>query len=181
LIQVHDSIIPPPILGAVLSTLPNMGWNYGWKSNPDVRFTHWHHEVLGTGYGQRNDARSEFPTLPEYEPILQLWNWYEGRFGSADLLRCYLNCHTHGVEGYPHQDSTETGETTVLIYLNTEWKFAWGGETAFALNGDIVKSVLPKRGRIVMFPSEHWHCARPVSRICAEPRITLIYKTRKKS
>lgn len=51
---------------------------------------------------------------------------------------------------------------TVLFYLNDEWNPNWGGETVFYdENFDIIKSILPKPGRCIIFDGRIPHSARP--------------------
>jgi SM-20-related protein len=59
-----------------------------------------------------------------------------------------------------------------------EWKIDWGGETIFWDRGkrEIVKSILPKSNRLILFESNIWHGARPLSRYCSMLRITLMFK-----
>jgi hypothetical protein len=65
-----------------------------------------------------------------------------------------------------------------VIYLNKTWEAQWGGETTFynASKTEIVNAILPKYGRAVTFPGTVPHCARSLSRICAEVRTTLMFK-----
>ena len=48
-------------------------------------------------------------------------------------------------------------EITALIYGNKEWKINWGAETIFtdseSQDSEIIKSVIPKPGRLVLFDS----------------------------
>jgi hypothetical protein len=65
--------------------------------------------------------------------------------------------------------------------MNSEWEPDWAGETVFLdERGDIVRSVLPKRNRAIVFPARLWHAGRGVSRKCVELRQTLIFKVRKR-
>jgi SM-20-related protein len=177
-ITVNDTFAPVDLVEGVAAETDHFGFVYGWKSQSKYEFGHWNHDVLGTPIWQKEDARALFPPEPEYKPIWKLWELHEGVFGKADLLRCYLNQHTYGVEGYAHPDSDDTGDMTSIIYLNRTWERDWGGETTFFDDEEIIKAVLPKFGRLVSFPSEIWHCARAVSRICPQARVTLIYKYR---
>jgi predicted 2-oxoglutarate/Fe(II)-dependent dioxygenase YbiX len=59
----------------------------------------------------------------------------------------------------PHADSgpgLENRYFTILCYLNDGFD---GGETFFST---LKYSVMPKRARVVIFPSEYVHCAMPV-------------------
>ena len=67
---------------------------------------------------------------------------------------------------------------TYLIYVNEQWDRDWAGETVFFDGHNILKAVLPKWNRLVIFPSAMDHCARSVSRICSKLRVILVYKSK---
>jgi SM-20-related protein len=96
------------------------------------------------------------------------------------LLHCYLSGYMHGAQGYVHTDPC-VDHYTALVYMNDRWEPDWAGETVFLDERDeIVKSVLPKKNRVVIVPA-HFRCAdRSVSKKCPVLRKTLIFKTRKR-
>jgi hypothetical protein len=59
------------------------------------------------------------------------------------------------------------------------WDTGWAGETVIldGVQGDIIKAVLPKHGRVLIFDSKLWHGARPVTRACPVLREVLVFKT----
>ena len=65
---------------------------------------------------------------------------------------------------------------THLIYLNEEWNIDWGGETVFVINGEIEKAVIPKYGRLIIFPGNIYHAARSVSKFCPVARQIIVFK-----
>jgi hypothetical protein len=92
-----------------------------------------------------------------------------------------MNAYTYGTEGYFHADSQRRDERTVVVFMNDYWEPDWAGETVFLDAGaEISKSVLPKRNRAVVFPSEVQHAGRGVSRKCTVLRRTLIFKARRR-
>jgi hypothetical protein len=91
-----------------------------------------------------------------------------------------MNAYTYGTEGYFHTDSARDDDRTAIIYMVDQWDPDWAGETAFLdAQGDLWKSVLPRRNRAIIFPSNIQHVARSVSRKCVALRKTLIFKTRR--
>jgi hypothetical protein len=96
-------------------------------------------------------------------------------------LRCYINAHTYGIEGYPHTDSFREHDKTIVIYLNPEWSRDWGGETLVYDGDTIVHAGLPKFNSAVVFNGNQVHCARGVTRTCPEVRYTLMFKYAPKS
>lgn len=172
MIKVLDGIITADVIGMAAKASESAPWKYGWHSTKSVQFSHWNHEIV-----QVNKRNISPLTLAE--PYVRVWDEVKDALPiGAFPIRCYANCHTYGVEGYPHTDSLHDEETTTVIYLNREWKREWGGETAFYDGQENIKSVMPAFGRVVMFASNIVHCARSVSRICPVARMTLIIKAR---
>jgi hypothetical protein len=91
----------------------------------------------------------------------------------------YLNGYTYGTDGYFHADSLRPDEHTTILYVNDYWEPDWAGETVFLdEHGDIIKAVLPRRNRAVIFPSDIQHAGRAVSRKCVVLRKALVFKAR---
>lgn len=179
--RVIDDFVPDDVMTKTAAATSKFGYKYGWHSNKKYQYTHWHHEILHGGPHNNDNLEANLLNNKRimHQELIPLWQFFkESLFPGAQLLRFYANQHTYGVEGYPHTDSQRTGEVTALIYLNKEWKPEWGGETVLFDNDEIVKSVLPKYGRVLMFNSDQLHCARAVSRICTQQRTTLIFKVK---
>ena len=183
MISVLDQAIPDDLLSRVDDAVARCQFSYGWRSKLGLGFGHWHDDILDAGIDNTEDISSWLDLTSrsrDLQGIAELW-WHFSRttLVGHDLLRCYVNGHTYGTDGYPHKDSTRTGELTTIVYMNTEWKKEWAGETVFFDEaGEIVKAVLPRYGRVVTFPSEMEHCARSVARACPVLRVTLVVKSR---
>jgi hypothetical protein len=115
-------------------------------------------------------------------PLMRAWEFLrDSQLANDVLIRCYLNGYTYGTDSYFHLDSQRPDEHTTVIYVNDYWDPDWAGETVFLdARDEIVKSVLPKVNRAIIFPANMKHAARGVSRQCPVLRKTLIFKTRKK-
>jgi SM-20-related protein len=114
--------------------------------------------------------------------ILEIWNVIKKHLDSNDeLVRCYANLITIGLDQRMHFDDENPNSKTIIIYLNDTWNVDWSGETVFwdRNNREIIKSVLPKFNTAVLFSGNIWHGVRPVSIFCRVPRITLMFKTQK--
>lgn len=172
-IVVHDDAIPAFLIRA--ANLSKQSLTYGWKSNPELGFGHWNHNFGNLRTDKDRDAIAA--SLPI--TLVPIWTQVNRLLGGMTLIRCYVNGHTFGAEGYPHTDSVEETDRTVVLYLNEEWKREWGGETAFYEGDEIVRSVMPRFGRCVIFPSNIVHCARAVSRICPVLRLCLVMKAKR--
>jgi SM-20-related protein len=121
-----------------------------------------------------------------------IWEWFKSKTDVQDsnLNSCYINTMTFGDEGFTHIDGeVEDNVITCIIYMNPEWHSQWGGETVFYggeftddfgdswyYNHDIVKSVLPRYGRAVIFDGHIPHSARSISKKCYMERKTLMFK-----
>jgi hypothetical protein len=177
-IAVYDDFIEEPLLEGVVGIIRQQGFRYGWKSNKQVIFSHWNLGFTPTGTDSRNqkDIRSELP-----EPVLKLWESFQPIVlpGHPVLIRAYSNAYTYGNDGYIHQDSNSAEEITAIIYVNKGWNANWAGETAiFSQSGEIIRSILPKWRRLLIFPANSFHVGRAVSRICPQLRTVLVFKAR---
>lgn len=150
------------------------GYTYGWKANVDVASYHWNIRFGGSGAYERTDITIEKEDVPEL--IWKIWTRINGN-NNKRLVRAYVNGYTFGTEGAIHIDSPHAGNKTHLMYINTEWKPEWAGETVFFMNGEIFRSILPKPGRFIEFPGNIPHDARSVSRLSGVLRRVLVLKS----
>lgn len=173
-VRVHDGLISFELLEALRVEILSQGFKYGWNSNSDVEFGHWN--TFFAGKSKRNRA-----------PVGELLDGVIKQVAEeikklvlppdSQIIRCYSNAYSFGTEGYPHTDSKIASDMTVVLYLNPQWRPEWAGETVFFdADDEIHTAVLPKFGRIVVFPSAMLHVARSVSRICSELRLVFVLK-----
>jgi len=98
----------------------------------------------------------------------------------AELRGVYANGHTYGLESRIHRDSRQ-GEIskTALIFLHRFWAMSWGGETCFYQGGsnDLIKAVLPKPNRMIVFDGEIPHNVRSPAISCEFLRTSIAFKT----
>jgi SM-20-related protein len=175
-IRCFDDAIPEDLLAEAIAEVERRGWQYGWRSNKMLGFGHWN-IVLSDSKIEREEVYHEVPQC-----IRDLWDYIQPRFMPTTpvLVRAYANAHTYGVEGYIHRDSKFETDETCVIYYEKDWKPEYAGETIF-LNEDednILKAVLPKYGRMTIFPGNIKHAGRGVSRICPVARRVLVMKGR---
>lgn len=173
MIAVREDLLTPEELQPCIDWLHKAPWSYGWKSDRDISFGHWNVDIARGAVTNSVDVSSRLP-----KPFKYVWKKLLAAYPGAVLLRCYANQHTYGTEGYIHTDTTRAEDQTCVIYLNRDWDANWGGETTLYNHEKtaIAASVLPKIGRILVFPGAIPHRAQPVSRICAKARLTLMYK-----
>ncbi len=99
-----------------------------------------------------------------------------------DLLqfeRSYASANPYGTVHESHTDwEKHVNGITVMYYLNNFWNLKFAGETVFydTENQDILKSIIPKPGRIIVFDGNIEHCARDVRRDFNDLRMVLTFK-----
>lgn len=169
-----DDAIPESLAMLALAEIAGRGFHYGWHSNRKHPFSHWN-LTFGGRHRKNRDAVDD--VIP---PAIQaVWDHLaREHLPGMTLVRCYANAHTFGTEGYPHRDSPEADDRTIVCYMNPVWKLEWAGETVLFEDGEIVRAVMPKWRRILCFPGAVLHAGRGVSRICPAIRTVLVFKAK---
>lgn len=178
--HVIDNFLDEEIYTTLSEIANRSSYTPGWKSSKKTDpHGHWNINFAKTLAGAANLADISY-SMPDKLKIA--WNSIKEKYSLEDmkLLRCYINAHTYGVDGYTHKDSFRDDEWTIVIYLVDKWNVDWAGETIILEDDEIVKSVIPKRNRAVIFPGKNMHAARAVSRMCYDLRRTLMFKFRAK-
>jgi SM-20-related protein len=182
-IHVVDDFLPATTYHVLAELISNSPLTYGARSNLRTDpHGHWSHSFVEAHRMNLADVSGDLRREEWLSPIEKAWEFMRAtRFADDVLVRCYVNGYTYGTDGYFHVDSERPDEYTTLLYLNDYWEPDWAGETVFlGANGDILKAVLPKSNRAVIFPADLQHAARGVSRKCAALRKALIFKTRRR-
>lgn len=181
-ITVNDTFVTPVLMEQIQQFFErSVRWSYGWESAAnDAPFCHWNHDFLKTSRRNAEDSQMLLFLQDDHAILQEIWmKLRDGPLRGHVLLRCYANAHTYGTEGYPHLDARQPDFFTTIFYVNPVWKPDWAGETVFFnADRDIAKAVLPKPGRLVIFPGNILHVARGLSRACPAMRVTLMFKTR---
>ena len=175
-IQTFNDFLPPDILSAIDQEIVEQGWQYGWRSrskrDTGIPFGHWNIDFTKAGSENGLDVSDRLP-----ESLSLAWQHIQEKYcPGSNLLRCYINGHTYGVEGYPHTDTIRIGNKTLLVYLSRDWKRDWGGETVFYNDDDVIYAELPKRNKAILFEGSIAHVAKGVTRACPSLRVTLMFK-----
>lgn len=98
-----------------------------------------------------------------------------------DLLkpeRIYASANPYGTVHESHVDYPldSKGGITVMYYLNNHWDLKFAGETVFYDNQEIMKSIIPKPARAIVFDGFIEHCARDVRRDFNDLRMVVTFK-----
>ena len=167
-----DNLFPKDLADKLEAYVANSPFKYGWPSNKNVGYAHWNYSIVKGGALNGLEVADQLPPL-----LAEAWEHLQKQYlGEQTLIRCYTNAHTFGIEGYPHTDSIREHDHTVVMYVNRNWRREWGGETVVYNGNDIVHAELPKFNKGLIFKGNQYHCAKAVSRICPELRMTLMFK-----
>lgn len=182
-IRVLDEFLPLTAYDELAELMTNEPMVYGSRSNMRTDpHGHWSRSFAEAGRVNLADISSDLSRDERLAPLKRAWEFLrDTQLANDVLIRCYLNGYTYGTDGYFHSDSQRPDEHTTVMYMNDYWEPDWAGETVFLdAQGEILKSVLPKRNRVVIFPADVQHAGRAASRKCTVLRKTLIFKTRKR-
>lgn len=140
-------------------------WKFcGWTGNPREPLRHW----------------AAYP--PVEGLVKQIWDFINEDLEDAGIFvtpeRAIMNLYNHGDNSWIHRDGNESEDWTVVLFLNEQWHYNWGGDfTIIHDNGeDIIASFLATPGRFVAFRSNLLHGARPVSRDAPFPRFGIAFQ-----
>ena len=179
-IKVVDNVLDDDLTKRVYELSCSLPFKFGWS---DGHYdSYWNHNIFGSHKGYPSINEIENPIYQEVNEVIKQ------KFGiDTNADRIYINCINYGSESHPHIDCVSG--TTFIFYLCPMWNVHWGGETAFftgEFNEDfmhpvfyeteIIKSVLPKRNRVVIFDGNIMHSVRPLSKTFKGNRLTLMYK-----
>jgi len=183
-IYVIDNFYNTENLNNVIQKSNDYKWTFGRYDLVDD--VYWTIQVYGTF------SQIHYDNFFELREIELLWEEFSNKFKipKEKLYACYLNGITYGIEAYPHVDWSKANcWTTVIIYLTDQWNSHWGGETSFFdkdfvtdpsnnifYQHDIIKSVLPKYNRMVIFDANITHAVRTISKSFKGLRKTLMFK-----
>lgn len=166
----------------IVEQLSSAIWRFGWPINHSAfARTCWHSFIAGSSRVERQPADGELATHPRWGFLSAFWDRVRSaHMPGATLLGVYANGQTFGQDSPIHRDNivSETG-LTVVMFCNDHWATCWGGELVFYddQKENIIKAVLPKPGRIVIFNGLVPHSARSPSANCDRLRMTLAFKT----
>ena len=181
-IQLLDDAFPAALYDELSRLISSEPLSYGARSNAlSDPHGHWSRKFVPGGAHNLADIAGLLRQKEELCPLNAAWEHLKNvHLQHSVLIRCYLNGYTYGTDGYFHTDSDRKDESTVVVFMNETWDPDWAGELAFLdAAGDILKSILPRRNRAVIFPASLSHAGRSVSRQCVELRKTLIFKARR--
>ena len=109
-----------------------------------------------------------------------------------EVRNAYLTGHFFGMTDFPDCDSESSDDCTLIINLNKEWDFLWGGQTIFfdCYYDHITKQIIrqstdtklayPVLNQALFFPSNIFYYTESTSKDCPEMRLSLTILLEKK-
>lgn len=181
-VQVVDDAVLSEELDQIHRQLNKAIWRFGWPIDNGPFFRPcWHVFIAGSQRAQHESCESELRGLDGWNFLAGVWDRIRSDFLQDEtLVGVYANGQTCGQDSPIHRDNRPgLAGRTVVVFCNSHWASAWGGELTFYSNDktDVIKSVLPRPGRIVIFNGEIPHSAKSPNMNCAELRLTLAFKT----
>lgn len=181
-VQIIDGAIDVNEQRQIVEQFKSAVWRFGWPRN-DAVFSRpcWHIFIAGSRRPEGQSCEEELRDSTEWGFLAPIWARVKRTFlPEATLLGVYANGQTLGQDSPIHRDN-KPGEvgTTVIMFCNGYWASCWGGELVFYNNSkaDVVKAVLPKPGRVVLFNGHMPHGAHAPSIMCDQLRVTVAFKT----
>lgn len=189
---VIDNFFPKDLIDSVVLESHKQKWSFTRSdSNGDM---YWTNVIFGSNYCKKEDI-----TLNNFvsENVKKCWEFFKVKsncnLNDDNLDSIYFNGLTYGTESHAHVDTYGRDLVTVIVYVCESWNSHWGGETVFFsgehsknpsdsifYSHDIIKSVLPKNNRIVLFDGSIVHAVRPLSKSFKSLRKTLMFKIKNK-
>lgn len=175
-IQVIDDFLTVSEKAEISRVCAGPIWRYGWPidSTPFARPC-WHSFIAGSRRNEYESCEEELLEDERWGFLSGFWGRVQNRYlPTATLLGVYANGQSFDQDSPIHRDNLpdEPGQT-VIVFGNEHWATSWGGELVFYENAktDVVASVLPEPGRIVIFNGQMPHSARSPAIGCDRLRV----------
>lgn len=189
---VLDNFFPKDLIDSLIFESYDYKWNF---SKADLKNDlYWTNFIFGKNYNNKETEYCGFRSKKAEE----CWEFFKNKVNCGitnnNLESLYFNGLTYGLEAHAHKDSDQDDYVTVITYVCESWNSYWGGETVF-FSGDfvdnpadkvfyeheIIKTVIPRYNRVVIFQSKMVHCVRPVTKSFKGLRKTMMFKIKNKN
>tara|TARA_B100001113_G_scaffold196016_1_gene160768 strand:+ start:345 stop:953 length:609 start_codon:yes stop_codon:yes gene_type:complete len=131
------------------------GWQFIFDDSPDDNLSTF---SLGRAI--------DYPNYGEFDYFCKQHVFPRAGIPIPAFHRVVYNAFRFGDSPSIHCDGEALDAISFLVYCNKEWKPEWGGETIF-MNGDrITDTIIPKPGRIVVFPGLVPHGGKAPTKHC---------------
>ena len=175
MIEVYDDFLTTEEIKSLYDKL----WNQDWYLN---------------GYDSEMPNRNQpgwsfSKTISQTDSSFAFYKNYGHKILELDLLKDKFVIHRTLTNAYKFGDVLKLHvdggyDLTAIIYGNEFWDINWGSETIFASsldkNAEIIASVIPKPGRLVIFDSKIPHSGRVPNSLFPNYRYSLVFNLSKK-
>lgn len=174
IVQTLDGLVQPDHIQEIYENLMSPVYSCIGLSNHDDSFPFWVVRL-------NNEDVNEVPAF------LKLWQIVDKSIcqGRYEPYHTLVNANNFGDCPMVHTDlPTDKSEDcyTIIYYAHNTWDCNWAGETVI-LNDEkdeILNSIYPRPGRILVFDSAMPHVARTPTRICSQLRLTVAFRVKPK-
>ena len=132
MITVVDNAIPENLYKPFSDHIHSQPMYYVWKNPEGIDEPRGHLTIPLSKSGFDSSLENEHHLKP---PVREVWDFIKPNLKNKDLITCYVNGHTYGLDGYYHVDAStkyhdmeKYDYTTFILYINEEWIPEWGGE-----------------------------------------------------
>ena len=157
-------------------------WRYNWPNYEALPFVRpcWHVFIAGKARPQGGSSLEELKGNQPWRFLSGVWERFLNLHTfNTTLLGVYANGQTFGQDTIIHRDNKVNHGLTLIVFCNEYWPTSWGGELVFYDDAkeNVIKAILPKSRRAVIFDGRIPHAARSPSVKCDQVRMTLAFKT----
>lgn len=131
--------------------------------------------------GEAKEPYRHWACYPEFDGVLKnIWDAINPAIQDEGVFikphRIIMNLYNHGDSSWLHKDSENEKDWTVIMFLNEYWNINWGGDFVLVEEDEILASFAATPGKFVLFKSNIYHAARPVSREAPYPRFGIAFQ-----
>ena len=173
-IHIVDGVFAPDMVRMLYVILKQLPFSLSEYDNPDTKhLRHWVYEFALDGFTSNPVYRSWHDTM-----VAKTHELFPNR--GSKLFRVYCNNSLYGDHQHAHWDNQDkVPGVTSLYFANAEWHDDWHGEILlYDRRGEPFHAIIPKPGRLLIFPGNIVHRGGVPSRVCFEPRLSVAFKFR---
>lgn len=168
---VVDNFLDRDLYQELIYYIHDCDWRYGWPTSNSVK-----KYIFNCNHAKVSKFNKENIEEKLDNMLLKVWDAIKKKFGLTSLYNCYSNLMVEGLHAYPHCDSEEEDQVTVVLYICHQWDISYGGSTSIIRDNEIFKTVLPCPNRAFAFSGNQLHLVQSLTANCINPRITLMFK-----
>lgn len=186
-LQVIDNAVPATLLTQFQEWFARLAMLPGWRASKHAPGSFWHRNFVLSGIFSHhyspeavNLAMTHEALIRESHPLARVAQQFsEEHFAGLAFSRVWINVQGFGEDSAVHRDFEREydGRSRAAVwYPVPAWERDWGGDFAVFDDGEeIIRSVMVRPNRLVIFDGNPLHAARPLSRFAAERRVVVAF------